>query len=268
VAAARRDNQISAGARTTVFEQPDDRDRLLHAVNKNGARYDILYSPVSRRRLIGTSSDQPTLNGSVRLTVHSASSQCQLTVPAHSASSQCQLTVPAHRDTHDVEASSRQLRSQRSPLPTVKREIRPFPMKKEPAPFFPHGRRASGGANLCKRAAPGVACSTKGGNDLRFPFPQDCTALVLGQPLINLQPDAPANQEKKPLPIAWTKTWTGSSGRPARIFHFTMGSAEDFQNAGVRRLTVNAVYWGLGMEDEIQPDRSVEFIGDYQPLKA
>lgn len=102
----------------------------------------------------------------------------------------------------------------------------------------------------------------------KFPLPDDCTALVLGQPLINLEPDAPPNEKKEPLPVAWTKVWTGNRGRQARIFHFTMGSAEDFQNAGVRRLTMNAVYWGLGMENAIRADASVETVGDYQPLKA
>jgi hypothetical protein len=102
----------------------------------------------------------------------------------------------------------------------------------------------------------------------KFPFPQDCTALVLGQPLINLQPDAPPNKNKEPLPVAWTKTWIGNKGRPSKIFHFTMGSAEDFQNTGVRRLTINAVYWGLGMEEAIQPESSVEIVGNYQPLQA
>ncbi len=47
-----------------------------------------------------------------------------------------------------------------------------------------------------------------------------------------------------------------------------MGSAEDFENAGVRRLTVNAVYWGLGIEEYINPKSSIDIVGDYQPLKA
>ncbi len=102
----------------------------------------------------------------------------------------------------------------------------------------------------------------------KFPFPADCTALVMGQPLMNLQPDAPPNKEKEPLPIAWVKTWTGNQGRTSRIFHFTMGSAEDFQNAGVRRLTINAVLWGLGNEDAINAESSVEIVGPYQPLPA
>ena len=99
----------------------------------------------------------------------------------------------------------------------------------------------------------------------KSPFPEDCQALVMGQPLVDLTRDAEPNTNKEPLPIAWTKTWTGNKGLPTRIFHFTMGSAKDFENAGVRRLTVNAVYWGLEMEDAIKPDMSVEIIGDYQP---
>lgn len=102
----------------------------------------------------------------------------------------------------------------------------------------------------------------------RFPFPIDCTALVLGQPLVSLDRNAPANEKKEPLPVAWTKEWIGNAGKRSRILHFTMGSAEDFANEGVRRLTCNGVYWGLGLENAIDPQRSVEIRGEYQPLKS
>ena len=105
-------------------------------------------------------------------------------------------------------------------------------------------------------------------HDDKNPFPEDCTSLVLGQPLINLKKDAPPNTKKEPLPVAWTKTWTGNKDLESRIFHFTMGSARDLGNDGVRRMTINAVYWGLAMEKEIKADRSVAIIGDYNPLKA
>ncbi len=101
-----------------------------------------------------------------------------------------------------------------------------------------------------------------------FPFPDDCDLLLLGQPLTNLQPDSPPNTDKEALPIAWTKTWVGDKGLSSRIFHFTMGSAEDFQNEGVRRLTVNAVYWGIGLERAIRADSQVDVVGEYHPLKA
>ena len=99
----------------------------------------------------------------------------------------------------------------------------------------------------------------------KFPFPDDCTALVMGQPLKTLEPDAPANPKKEPLPVAWVKYWNGNGEKASRIFHFTMGSAEDFANAGVRRITTNAIYWGLEMESAITPDLSVDIVGDYQP---
>ena len=102
----------------------------------------------------------------------------------------------------------------------------------------------------------------------KHPFPDDCQSLVLGQPLVDLKAGSPPNLKKEPLPVAWTKTWRGNGESAGRIFHFTMGSAVDFENEGVRRLTVNAVYWGQGMEKEISADRSVAPVGKYQPLKS
>ena len=99
-------------------------------------------------------------------------------------------------------------------------------------------------------------------------LPADCQALVYGQPLLGRSPDDDPNPGKEPLPIAWTKTWTGNSGKPARVFHVTMGSAKDFESAGLRRLTVNSSYWCLGMEQAIVADRSVDYIGTYAPLAS
>ena len=66
--------------------------------------------------------------------------------------------------------------------------------------------------------------------------------------------------------MAWVKTWRTSGGRSARVFHSTMGSGTDLKNSGLRRMILNAVYWGLGMEAAITPTRSVEIVGEYQPL--
>ena len=102
----------------------------------------------------------------------------------------------------------------------------------------------------------------------KFPFPKEATLLMKGQPLVDLSRDAKPNTKKKPLPIAWTTQWEGDFDLISRIFHFTMGSAKDFENEGVRRLVVNAVYWGLKMETDISPDSSVEIVGEYKPLKS
>ena len=99
-------------------------------------------------------------------------------------------------------------------------------------------------------------------------LPSGCQALVYGQPLLGRKPTDGVNTKKEPLPIAWTKNWTGSTGKTARVFHVTMGSAKDYENAGLRRLTVNAAYWCLGMEKHIQTTSSVEYVGHYEPLPS
>ncbi len=99
-------------------------------------------------------------------------------------------------------------------------------------------------------------------------LPADCTALVYGQPLLGREPDSAPNPEKIALPIAWTKTWTGAAGRAARVFHVTMGSARDYQSAGLRRLTINAAYWCLHLDAAITADRSVDYVGPYAPLAS
>lgn len=99
-------------------------------------------------------------------------------------------------------------------------------------------------------------------------LPERCTALLLGQPLTGLNHDDPPNEKKIPLPIAWTTTWTGSTGNTARVFHVTMGSARDYQSAGLRRLTTNAAYWCLALEEQIKPDSNVDIVGAYKPLKS
>ncbi len=99
-------------------------------------------------------------------------------------------------------------------------------------------------------------------------LPKDCTALVYGQPLMGRSHDDAINPEKVALPIAWTKTWRTTTGKDANVFHVTMGSARDYQSAGLRRMTINAVYWCLGMSDRISADSSVDIIGEYEPLES
>lgn len=99
-------------------------------------------------------------------------------------------------------------------------------------------------------------------------LPAECTPLVMGQPLIGRKPDDAVNTELAALPVAWVKTWTGNHGKTARVFHTTMGSAQDFQSSGLRRLTINAVFWCLMMEEAIDPNSNVDIIGNYEPLES
>ena len=54
----------------------------------------------------------------------------------------------------------------------------------------------------------------------------DSRPLVMGQPLTGLRPDDPPDTTKPPVPVAWTKTFTGTSGKPARVFTTTYGYGE------------------------------------------
>lgn len=99
-------------------------------------------------------------------------------------------------------------------------------------------------------------------------LPDGCTALVWGQPLMGRQPEDAPNTKKEPLPVVWIKDWKTSTGKTARVFHSTMGSARDLQSTGLRRLVINAAYWGMGLEEKITADRSVEIVGPYVPLAS
>jgi type 1 glutamine amidotransferase len=103
---------------------------------------------------------------------------------------------------------------------------------------------------------------------VRLPLPGDSQPLVLGQVLTGMKFDDPPAEGKvndPMMPIAWTKTYTGKAGKPARVFTSTIGAANDLTAEGTRRLLVNACFWAVGLEDKI-PDRSnVAVVGDYQP---
>ena len=94
----------------------------------------------------------------------------------------------------------------------------------------------------------------------------DSKPVILGQVLTGMNPTDPVNTQKPALPIAWIKTYTGAQGKPSRVFTTTMGHAHDLKNEGVRRMLVNACYWGLGMEDQITATSNVDIVGVYEPL--
>ena len=93
----------------------------------------------------------------------------------------------------------------------------------------------------------------------------DSKPLIMGQVLAGMDPNDKPNPDKKLVPVAWTKTYTGERGKPARVFTTTMGHSFDFKNEGFRRLLVNACYWAMGMEDKIPAKSKVDFVGGYNP---
>ncbi len=94
---------------------------------------------------------------------------------------------------------------------------------------------------------------------------EDCTPVIMGYVLTGMNPGDKINENKKPLPVAWTKGYTGESGKTSRVFTTTMGHGGDFKDEDFRRLLVNACYWGLDMEDKIPAKGDVTIIGEYDP---
>jgi len=93
----------------------------------------------------------------------------------------------------------------------------------------------------------------------------DSKPLIMGHVLKGMEPDDEPNPEKEPVPVAWTKSYTGEKGKTARVFATTMGHGGDLKNEGFRRLLVNACYWCMGMEDKIPAKSKVDIVGKYEP---
>ncbi|MBL9125358.1 MAG: ThuA domain-containing protein [Planctomycetaceae bacterium] len=102
---------------------------------------------------------------------------------------------------------------------------------------------------------------------VRLPLPGDSQPLVLGQVLEGMQPDdkpVAGKQNDPMMPVAWIKSYQAAGGKKGRAFTTTMGASQDLQSEGLRRLLVNACYWGL--ELEVPQQSNVAIVGDYQPL--
>ena len=101
---------------------------------------------------------------------------------------------------------------------------------------------------------------------VRLPLPGDSTPLVMGQVVQGMKPTDPAVEDAKNdpmMPVAWVKTYKSASGKTARVFTTTMGSSTDLENEGVRRLVVNAIFWSLGLENQIKSPLNVNLVGTY-----
>lgn len=106
--------------------------------------------------------------------------------------------------------------------------------------------------------------------------PADAKILLRGQVLVGMKPtDAPATYKKKTaakveqgvndpmMPVAWTREHKNDAGKVNKIFCTTMGSATDLQSEGMRRLVVNSVFWGLGLE--VPAKANVDVVGEFKP---
>jgi hypothetical protein len=107
--------------------------------------------------------------------------------------------------------------------------------------------------------------------------PADATILVRGIVLQTMSPDSPPADYRKtrvtdkeqqgvndpPMPVVWTRLNKNDNGTTNKILTSTMGSATDLTNEGLRRLVVNGVFWGLGMDVPAKAD--VDYVDEYVP---
>ncbi|WP_395746219.1 ThuA domain-containing protein [Prosthecobacter sp.] len=106
--------------------------------------------------------------------------------------------------------------------------------------------------------------------------PADAVVLVRGQVLQGMTVDtAPASYTKPTaakveqdvntpmMPVAWVRVVKNDAGSENKILATTMGAATDLTNEGLRRMVVNGVFWGLGLEVPEKADVSI--VGEYQP---
>lgn len=101
--------------------------------------------------------------------------------------------------------------------------------------------------------------------------PADAKVLLRGRVLKGMTPDSGALDTKKKratdkveqgindpmMPIAWTRVVKNEAGTENKVLTTTMGAATDLTNEGLRRLVVNGLYWGLGLEVPAKADVSL-----------
>ncbi len=91
------------------------------------------------------------------------------------------------------------------------------------------------------------------------------TVLARAIVLNGMTADSPIDRTKELVPAVWVRDYQSASGKLARVFTTTQGASEDILNDGFRRLLLNAHLWCLGMEDAIEEDNPIEFVGPYHP---
>jgi type 1 glutamine amidotransferase len=109
-----------------------------------------------------------------------------------------------------------------------------------------------------------------------YPAP-DAKILFRGEVLKGLTPDSgpadyvkPRATDKKEqkvndpmMPIVWTREYKNPAGNTNRILCTTTGAATDLESESLRRLLVNAVYWGVGLE--VPTKAEVTYVDPYDP---
>jgi putative membrane-bound dehydrogenase-like protein len=143
-----------------------------------------------------------------------------------------------------------------------------------------HGRQSTRGAfapgaathPILRGIADGELWGPTDVYEASLPQPAGCQALVLGQILETMEPEAKplASSKNDPMmPIAWT--YARPTGAKGRVFTSTIGGAmagrDDFASESVRRMIVNACFWAVGLEESIPAKSDVTPVLDPNPFK-
>jgi hypothetical protein len=67
------------------------------------------------------------------------------------------------------------------------------------------------------------------------------------------------------MPVVWSREVKNEAGTTNKILTTTMGAATEIVDEDSRRLIVNGVYWGLGMEVPEKAD--VPISAEFKPTK-
>lgn len=108
--------------------------------------------------------------------------------------------------------------------------------------------------------------------------PGDVKVLMRGAVLEGMTPESGLSEQTKKtvkgeeqpvnkpmMPIVWTRELKNDAGKTQKIFCTTMGAATDLLNEDLRRLVVNGVFWGLGLE--VPEKAEVTPVSPYEPSK-
>jgi hypothetical protein len=109
--------------------------------------------------------------------------------------------------------------------------------------------------------------------------PADAVVLLRGQVLKGMGKDDPLSERTKKratdkqeqginspaMAVAWTRLVPNAGGTKNHVLTTTMASASDLVDESLRRLLVNGVYWGLGLEVPAKAD--VTPVVEWKPSK-
>ena len=102
----------------------------------------------------------------------------------------------------------------------------------------------------------------------RSRLPVGATSVADLKVLNTFHPSVDFDQDKDVVTAAWTRPfYYAPSGKKkeARMLYSSFGGSEDLLDENVRRFLINSSFWALGMEEAIQSDLNVSFIGSFDP---